>query len=112
MLAFQLGRPARHIVEDVGRQRHVGDARDGEGLAIVQAFQLRQLVEMFQDQIADLVHDAAARRRRHAAPRSIVQRIAGGAHRFVDIGGIAFGDGGQMHFGGRIDDIENLAGFA
>ena len=49
-------------------KRHVGHARHAERLAIVQAFQLRQLVQMLQDQIADLVNDAAARRWRHAAP--------------------------------------------
>ena len=108
MFALDLGGPAGHVVEHVGGQRHVGDPRHTEGLAIVQAFELRQLVQMFQDQVADLVNDAAAGRRRHTAPRT-VQRPARGLYRRVDVGGVAFGNFGQQHFGGGILHLEHLA---
>jgi hypothetical protein len=108
-LAFDLGGPAGHVVEQVGGQRHVRDAGHGEWLAIVQAFQLRQLVQMLQDQVADLVDHAAARRRAHLAPRSR-QRAPCRLDGRIDIGGIAFGHRGQLLFGGRILHVESLAG--
>ncbi len=110
VLAFELGRPAGHVVEHVGRQRHVGDARDAERLAVVQAFQLGQLVQVFVDQVADLVDDAAAGRRCHLAPRALVERAPRGLHRRVDVGGVAFGHARQQHLGGGVMHVEGLAG--
>ena len=43
-VALDLGRPARHVAEEIGSQGHVGGARDGERLAIVERFELGELL--------------------------------------------------------------------
>ena len=58
--ALDLGGPAGHVVEHVRGQRHVGRPRDGERLAVVQRLELRELVQVLEDQVADPPDDPAA----------------------------------------------------
>ena len=96
-------------MKHVGGQRHVGDACHTERLAVVETFQLRQFIQVFQDQVADLVNNAPARGRAHAAPGAVFQRLARSLHRRVDIGRVAFCHPRQQHFGGGVLYVEDLA---
>jgi hypothetical protein len=91
-VALDLGRPARHVVEQVRRQRDVGAEGDGVGLAVVQALELRELLGVLEDQVADAPDDPAALGRRDAAPGAVIERGPGGPDGPVDVLGIALGD--------------------
>ena len=49
--------------------------------AIVERLQLRQLLEILENQVADFPQDLAARRRGHARPGSLIERLARRRHR-------------------------------
>ena len=50
-VSFDLGGPAGHVAEQIGREGHVGDARDRERLAVVERFELREFFQVLFDQI-------------------------------------------------------------
>ena len=103
-VALDLRRPARHVVEQVGGERDVGDARDRHRLAVVERLEQRQLVAVLEDQVAEAVHDLAALGRRHAPPRAVlVEGRACGAHRAVDVLGAALGHVREHFLGRRVD---------
>ena len=108
-VALDLGRPAGHVVEQVRRQRDVRAEGDGVGLAVVQALELRQLLGVLEDQVADAPDDPAALRRRDAAPGALVEGLPGGPDGAVDVLGIALGHVRQRLAGGRVGRLERLA---
>jgi len=73
-VALDLGRPPGHVVEQVRGKGHIGGLRDKEWLAVVERLQLSQLVDVLQDQVAYLPHDAPALGWRHPAPGSFLER--------------------------------------
>jgi len=102
--ALELGRPARHVVEEVGRERNVRCARHRARLAVVQRLERRQLVGVLEDQIADAVHQLAPIRRRHAPPRrAVLDRAPRRAYRLVDVRGLAVTDVDERLLGRGID---------
>ena len=88
------------VAEMFGGERNVGDARDGERLAVIERFELRELFEMLFDQIAELPDQFAALGRRDVRTMAGLERGARGFHRAVDVFAVAFGDVGE-HFAGR-----------
>ena len=62
-MAFDLGGPACHVVEQIRSQGYVGGPRHSNGLTVVERFQLREFFEILENQIADLPQNLAARRR-------------------------------------------------
>jgi hypothetical protein len=46
-------------VEEIRGQGHVGGSGDGERFAVVQRLELGELLEVVENKIADLLHDAA-----------------------------------------------------
>jgi hypothetical protein len=89
-------------VEQVGGQRDVSRLRDHERLAVVERFQLGELVGVRQDQVADPPDDPPSLGRRHPAPRAFLERPAGRPHRPVDVLGVSLGDIGEDVASGRL----------
>jgi hypothetical protein len=53
-IAFEFCGPTRHVMEQVGRQRDVGDPGDGARLAIIKRLQLGKFIGVLEDEIANL----------------------------------------------------------
>ncbi len=109
-VAFNLGGPARHVAEQIDSQGNVGHAGDGQRLAVVQALQLRELLQMLLDQVGELPDQAAAIGSGHLRPRAAVESLARCLHGAIDVFTIAFGDLGHHLAGGGIVGGEGLSG--
>ena len=72
-VAFDLRRPTRHVVEKVGGQWDVGDLGDAEWLAVVERLKLGELVDVLEDEVADLPDNPSTFGRRHARPGAILE---------------------------------------
>ena len=94
----------------IGGERHVGNARDRERLAVVERFELREFFQMLFDQIAKLPDHAAALGRRDLRPRAAVKRGAGRLYGAIDVFLVALGDARQDVAGGGIVGGKRLAG--
>src|SRR5208282_613027 len=99
-VAFDFVGPARHVAEHVGGERNVRDARDRERLAVVERFELRELLGVFFDEVPELPNHAAALGRRKLAPWAGVERGARRRDRAVDVFFVAFRDV-RKHIAGR-----------
>ncbi len=75
-LAMDLVGPARVVAQAIDHQRQVAVAALVDRLAVVQSFQLGQLVDVLFDQLRELVHQPAAVARVHLLPRAAVERLA------------------------------------
>ena len=104
--------PAGVVAEAVDDQRQVGMPALADRLAVVEGFELGQLVDVRFDQVGELVHQPAAVAGVHLAPGAGVKRLAGGLDGQVDVGGVALGDLGDDFLGGRVDRRERLAALA
>src|SRR5262249_24553723 len=70
-----------------------------------------EVLEVLQDQVADLVDDSAALTMGHGAPgRAVLERGPGGAHRAGDVFGFAVGDRGELVLGRRVEAVEGAVG--
>jgi hypothetical protein len=84
--ALHLGRPAREVAEQLGSGRHVAVAGGLDSLAVVEGLQLRQLVGVRLDQVADAPEQMGAVARGHLRPRrGRLERSTSGHDRAVDI---------------------------
>ena len=107
-----LVRPSRVIAVASDGQRKIGRLRHVVRLAVVQRFKLRQLIGVLLDQIRQFVHQDAALRSAHLAPRALVERRPRRRHGLVHIRGI-----GLRHFCNhftrrRIDRGESFSRYA
>src|SRR6202050_3802651 len=59
-IAFDLGRPSGHVAEKLSGQRNIRDARDLQRLAVIERFELCQLLAILLDQVANLPNNPAA----------------------------------------------------
>ena len=109
-VAFDLGGPAGHVAEHVHGAGHVGDARDGEGLAIVERFELREFVGVLFDEVGELPDEPAAFGGSHLRPRAAIEGRAGGVDGAIDVLFLAFGDASEDVAGGGIVAVERFAG--
>src|ERR1035437_410555 len=105
----ELGRPARHVPEQVGGERDVGRTGHAERLAVVQAVELRELVGVLNNQITDTVHDPTPFRGGHSAPRAVLEGAASSPHCAVDVLRVALGDACEHLTGSGINGVERLA---
>ena len=111
-LAVDLVGPAGVVAEAVDHQRQVGVAALADRLAVIERFELGQLVDVRFDQVGELVHQPPAVAGVHLAPGAGVERLSGRLDGQVDVGGVALGDVGDDLFGGRVDRLERLAALA
>ncbi len=110
-VAFNLGGPARHVAEQVDGQRHIGDARDRQRLAVVQ-----RLSSCANSSRCCSIRSASFQMRRPRSdgvmlrPGTVFEGLACGFHGAIDIFAIALGDLGQHFARGRVVGRESLAG--
>jgi hypothetical protein len=96
-------------MEEVRRQRHIGGARHADRLAVVERFQLGELVGVLEDEVTDLPDEPASVGLGHAAPWTVFEGLAGRAHGPVDVFGIPLGYVGEGLSGGRVGSRERLS---
>ena len=109
-VAFDLGRPSRHVAEQVHRQADIRDSRHFEWLAVVQHFQLGKFFQVLLQQVAELPDHASPLRGRHFGPRPGFESGAGRLYGALDIFTISFRNAGQDLARGRIVRRECFAG--
>ena len=97
-------------MEEIRRERHVGDARDPDRLAVVEGLELGKLLEVREDQVADPPDQLAAVGRRHPAPRPVFEGAPRGANGAVDVLGLTPRNLGEHLAGRRVDRLEGSAG--
>ena len=108
--ALDLRRPARHVAEQVGGERHVSRARDAERLAVVERLEHRELVRVLLDQLRDPPDQAAAVGGVHTPPlRVIGERLASGLDRPLDVLFPTVRHLRKLLLGGGIERRERLA---
>src|ERR1019366_6564132 len=108
-VAFNLRRPAGHVVKNVRRKWNVRDASDGAGLAVVERFELSKFVRVFENEIADFPNEFAAFARRQATPRAGLERAPGRAYRAIDVFFAAVGNAGNHRGIGGIKHIQKVS---
>src|SRR5262249_3934964 len=69
-VAFDFRRPASHVMEKIGGQRNIGDARDGAWFAVIQRLKLRKFVGVLEDDIPDAPDEFSTFGWRHGPPGS------------------------------------------
>src|SRR6185437_3118437 len=86
-LAVDLGGPSSVIAEHVRHHGHIHVARLKDRLAVVEGFQLRQLVNVLFNQVADAPQNPAPFAGRHLAPRPgyIIKRLARSRDRLINV---------------------------
>src|SRR6516162_119862 len=104
-----LRRPSTHVAEHVDRKRHVGRASDGDGLAVVDRFDLGEFVAVFLEQFGKLPQQFAAPGWRNLAPWPLVERLAGGFNGTVHIRAVGFRDLHENRAGSRVIDGKGFA---
>ena len=111
-VALQLVRPAGHVVEQFCGQRHVHRAGHADRLAVVQGFQLGELLQVLEHQVTEPPDQPAPLGGRHPRPRAAFERPPGGPDRDVDVHLVALRAFGQQFTGGRVMGLEGLLGLA
>jgi hypothetical protein len=103
--------PASVVAEAVDHEWQVDVAALGDRLAVVEGLELGQLVLVLLDQVGEPVHQLAAIAGVHLAPGAIVvvERLARGLDRQVDVLGAGFGHLGDDLLGRRVEGLECLA---
>ena len=105
-----LGGPAAHVAEEVDGEGDVGDAGDGDGLAVVERFELGELVGVLLEEVGELPEELAAFGGAHGRPGTGVEGAAGGANGDVDVDVVSFGNLADLLAGSGVVDGEGLAG--
>ncbi|MCY1297260.1 hypothetical protein D9M70_466930 [compost metagenome] len=107
--AFDLGGPAGHVAQEVDGQLHVHHPRHLRALAVVQALQLGQLLGVALHQVGEFPQQVLAFARTHAAPRRVVEGLAGGPHGAVDVFRCGRGHLAEHRAGGRVAEAHGGA---
>ena len=95
-------------MEEVGRERNIGDARDGLGFAVIERLDFGELIRMLEDEVADAPDEFAALARGQATPRSGFEGATRGYDGAVDVFFVALGDAREDRSVGGIEDIKSL----
>ena len=109
-VAFELGRPAGHVMEQVSGQWHVRNPRHRAWFAVVHGFQFGQFVGVFEDEVADFPDQLAALARRQLRPRTGFECLPGGGYCPIDILAITVRNTRDHRSIGGIENVELLAG--
>ena len=109
-VALDLGRPSRHVAEQIDRERNVGGLGNVERLAVVETFDVAELLGMLLEQIGEFPDQAAALGCGHPAPGAVVKGFASGLHGLIDVFAIAFRDLSQNFAGSGIVGRKSLSG--
>jgi hypothetical protein len=96
-------------MEEIRGQWNVRHAGHFERLSIIERLELRELVEMIEDQIANVPQDLPAFGRREISPASLVERMPRRGDRMIDVLGFALGHLGDGFASGGIEDRKCIA---
>ena len=88
-LALNFVGPAGVVAIAGDGERKVGGLGDVIGLAVVEGFELRELIGVLFDEVGELVHEIAALGGGHFSPGAFFESGASGADGFVDVGASA-----------------------
>ena len=91
-VALDLCGPSRHVAEQIDGERDVGRLGNGQGLAVVETFEISKLLCVLFQQVGQFPNQSSTFGRGQAPPRTIVESIARGLDCLVDIFAIALGD--------------------
>src|SRR5579875_2228203 len=108
-IPFDLGCPARHIPEQIDGEGNIGDTGNRQGFAVIQRFELRELLAVLLNEIGQPGNAATSLRGTHLAPGALIEGFACGSHGPMDIFGPSLGH--MSHHLTR-SGIVNLEGFA
>ena len=106
--AADLVGPAGVIGQRVDRGRQILAQHARDRLAGIEAFQRCDFIGVLLHQVDEPQQDLAALGGAHGAPRTF-EGAARGGDGAIDIGLVAFGDGGDDLFGGGIEGLEGAA---
>ena len=109
-IALDLGRPSRHVAEQIDCERYVGRLRDVERLAVVEAFDVTEFFGMLLEEIGELPDEASALGRSHPAPRPVIERFASSLYGLIYVFAIAFRNLRQNLSCGRIVSRKSFSG--
>src|SRR5215470_6374111 len=110
--AVNLVGPASEIAIARDGERKIGGASNMRGFAVVERFELSELIGVLFDEISELVHQVAALRGAHLSPPPGLKGGASSSHRLIYVGSIGFGDLRDDFAGCGIDGGERFAGSA
>ncbi|MCY1536500.1 hypothetical protein D9M68_719600 [compost metagenome] len=99
-----------YIAHPVERGANLEHARDIDGLALLQGFQLSQLLTIGFQQIGVAQQDAFPLRGRLVRPDAATECPMRRAHRTVNIGGSSFTDAGDDASRGRVEHGQGFGG--
>src|SRR5262245_49229503 len=91
-LALNLIRPTRVIAVASDCQWQVSSFGNVIWLAVVQGFELRQLLCVRFDKVRQSVQQAAALRSGHLAPSTLFKSVTGCMHGFINVGSVGLRD--------------------
>jgi len=83
--AFDLGRPACHVAQEVDCKGHIHVARHHHRLAVVERLDFGELLRVGLDQIGKFQQQALTVDRTHLRPLARLEGLTGSRHRAVDI---------------------------
>jgi hypothetical protein len=108
-VAFDFCGPSGVVAEVIDCKRQVGDARDLEGLAVVERFELRKFLGVLFEQVGEFPEEFAALGRRNSGPLAGVKSCACSFDGSIDVFFVACGDVGEDLAGRGIVGRESLA---
>ncbi len=111
-LALDLRRHAGEVAKLLGRTGDFGPAADEQRFALVQGFQLRQLVDVGFHELCDPPQNAAPLVRGHLAPDTGLEGFPCCLHGPIDVGSGAPGHRAEHGPGGGIDGVDARAGLS
>ena len=96
-------------MEEIRGQWNIRHAGHTDRLSVIERLELREFIEMVEDQIADVPKDLPAFGGREPSPGSLVERMPRRVDRVIDVLGFAFGHLGDDFTGGGIEDRKRFA---
>lgn len=97
-------------MEQVGRKRDIGGARNGPRFSVVYRLNFRDLIGVFEKQVADAPEYFTALAGSHTTPGTGLESATGGGNRAVNRFAVAVGDVCDHGAIGGIEDFEGFAG--
>mmetsp|Transcript_34092 Transcript_34092/g.61455 ORF Transcript_34092/g.61455 Transcript_34092/m.61455 type:complete len:545 (-) Transcript_34092:51-1685(-) len=91
-LAVDLVGPSGVVAEVVNGERHIGDARDVEGLAVVESLEASERLSVGLQGVGELVDETTALFAGHPWPGALIEGLAGGLDGQVDVSRVTLRD--------------------
>ena len=109
-VAFDFGRPPRHVPEEVHGQRHIRHSGHADRLPVVERLQLGEFFQVRFDKVGELPDKSSALRGCKRVPRAALEGFPCSGDRPVNFGAVAFGHLGQNFARGWVVGRKGLPG--